>query len=286
MSGPGTGSGILTSDFEELLRAELIRALAEPDQTVEEKQHIATHDKELNELQGALKEKELQEDGLRGMYISKHFIHNWTAKLGRGPLKQARRFSPCFTGNIMLANSQIFAGHWEDELNGYLTDMSSKFEKRSTPPPSPGATYKAWKAKAQRRHRRYRYLSNNNPYSNLDCPWPFCSESFPTEDAVFDHYRAHHPFYIDDPGSKKPLQCPFCLKQRYGLKSLKLMRGHQNRQHRSNRWAQTGEGAERDAQEALAGQTGMLVEGEEFQAYGRGVGVGVKIKLEDGLGFE
>ena len=103
MSGPGTGSGILTSDFEELLRAELIRALAEPDQTAEEKQYIATHDKDLNGLQGALKGKEQQEGGLRGMYIPKHFIQDWTAKLGRGLLKQARGFSPWFTGNIIVS---------------------------------------------------------------------------------------------------------------------------------------------------------------------------------------
>ena len=30
----------------------------------------------------------------------------------------------------------------------------------------------------------------------------------------------------------------------------------------------------------------MLAEGEEFQACGLGTGEGVKIKLEDGLGFE
>ena len=85
------------------------------------------------------------------------------------------------------------------------------------------------------------------------------------------------------------------------------MRGHQNREHRTNRWAQTGEGAERVAQEALAGQGGgtfvgedsqtcgqealpgqvdTLVNGEESQACGRDMGVSVKIEREPEVDFE
>ena len=89
-------------------------------------------------------------------------------------------YARIFWGVTMVSNSQTAAGHGEDELNEYLTDMpfkSSKFKKRPTPP-SPSTTYKAWKATAHRtrQHRR----SRNNPYSILDCPWPFCRKPFQT----------------------------------------------------------------------------------------------------------
>ena len=179
-------------------------------------------------------------------------------------------YAHIFWGITVVFNSQTVAGHWEGELNEYLTDMSSKSSKskKRPTPPSPNTTYKAWKAKVHCRNRQHR-RSSNNPYSILECPWPFCSETFSHEDAVFDHYHAYHPLYVENPSSKKPLQCPFCIGQRYGPKALKLMRGHQNREHRTNRWAQTGEGSERVAQEALAGQGGATFVWDDSQACGQ-----------------
>ena len=81
MCGPGTTGETATSDFEEGLRAELVKALAEPDQTFEVEQQSVTQDNDQEELQGALKEKESQEDGLKGMYALMHFIHSLVATL-------------------------------------------------------------------------------------------------------------------------------------------------------------------------------------------------------------
>lgn len=79
MCSPGTTGETATSDFEEGLRAELVKASAEPDQTFEVEQQSATQDNEPEELQDVLKEKESQEDGLKGMYVLMHFIHSLVA---------------------------------------------------------------------------------------------------------------------------------------------------------------------------------------------------------------
>ncbi|KAK3173174.1 hypothetical protein OEA41_006503 [Lepraria neglecta] len=169
MCGSGTTGETATSDFEEGFRAELVKALAEPDQTFEVEQQSATQDNYQEELQGALKEKESQEDGLKAAAMP--VLHR-TAIRPRG---------------------------------------------------------------------------------------------------------------------------------------VEAYEGHQNREHRTNRWAQTGEGAERVAQEALAGQGGgtfvgedsqtcgqealpgqvdTLVNGEESQAWGQDMGMSVKIEREPEVDFE
>ena len=53
-----------------------MKALAEPDQTFD-----VTQDNHQEELQGTLKEKESQVDGLKGIYILTHFIHSLVATL-------------------------------------------------------------------------------------------------------------------------------------------------------------------------------------------------------------
>ena len=58
-----------------------MKALAEPDHIFEVEQQSVTQDNDQEEVQGALKEKESQEDGLKGMYVLTHFIHSLVATL-------------------------------------------------------------------------------------------------------------------------------------------------------------------------------------------------------------
>jgi len=123
-------------------------------------------------------------------------------------------------------------------------------------PPTADKVWRAWKSKAKEIAQERRCLPR--VAWTWPCPYPYCDETFDDRDELFVHYANTHPTCIVQPGAKDPLRCPFCGKG-YKSSQTHTMRGHQRKEHRSNRWGGVGEAARRvdggradgDHQEAL-----------------------------------
>jgi len=122
-------------------------------------------------------------------------------------------------------------------------------------PPPPDSVWRAWKSKAKDIAQERKFIPR--VAWSWPCPYPYCDDTFSDRDDLFNHYCGEHPLYISQPGAKSSLRCPFCGKG-YKQSQKHTMRGHQRKEHRSNRWAEVGgsarpvgRGAESKHQEAL-----------------------------------
>ncbi|MCJ1454164.1 hypothetical protein MMC28_004514 [Mycoblastus sanguinarius] len=112
------------------------------------------------------------------------------------------------------------------------------------------------KGKRELSHHLQDVHGSKKAAQSLRCPDPNCSLMFPDHDSLFQHYDGLHSLSIILPGRDKQFKCPFCPK---AYRSERYMKGHQQRDHKPNRWAQTYDEALKN-QEDLFKQSYELME--------------------------